>query len=88
MRFAWLRENSPSYAPVNQGFADPLSIIRKVYNAVFWIFLLPFFTSIDYSTGFIAYTIIIGVRLLANCYTNNILKPSPEQFERYPLRIP
>jgi hypothetical protein len=88
MRFAWLRENSADYAPVKQGFAHPLSLIRKAYNAAFWVFLPPFFTAIDYSTGFVAFAVIIFVRLSVNLYTNNLLKPTPQQFESFPLRLP
>ena len=87
MRFAWLRENSANYASVKQGFTHPLSLIRKAYNAVFWIFLLPFFTIIDYSTGFIAFTVIIFIRLGANLYTN-VLDLTLEQYESYPFRVP
>ena len=88
MRFAWLKENSADYAPVEQGFAHPLALIRKAYNAAFWIFLIPFFTAIDYSTGFVAFTVIILVRLGLNLFTNNVLRLTPEQFEGYPFRIP
>ena len=66
----------------------PLALIRKAYNLAFWIFLLPFFTMIEDSTGFILFTIIIGIRLVLNLYTNNILNLTPEQFESYPFRIP
>jgi hypothetical protein len=89
MRFAWLRENSGNDAVVQQGCAHPLALIRTAYNIVFWVFLIPFlFSSIDYGTGFIAFTIIILVRLVLNFYTNNFLNLTPEQFERYPFRIP
>ncbi len=88
MRFAWLRENMSNYEPVQQAFMHPLALIRKAYNAIFWIFLLPFFTLIDYRTGFILFTVVIGIRLVLNLYTNNILKPTLEQYERYPFRIP
>ena len=88
MRFAWLKENSADYVSVKQAFTHPLSLIRKAYNAAFWIFLVPFFTAIDYSTGFIAFTVIIAVRLSLNLYTNNVLNLTPEQFESYPFRIP
>jgi len=88
MRFAWLRENSADYVAVHQAFTHPLSLIRKAYNAAFWIFLLPFFTTVDYSTGFIVFTVIIFVRLGINLYTNNVLKLKPEQFESFPFRIP
>jgi hypothetical protein len=88
MRFAWLRKNSPEYVAVKQGCAHPLALIRTAYNAVFWIFLLPFVSTIDYSTGFIAFTVVIFVRLGTNLYTNNILKLNPKQFESFPLRLP
>jgi hypothetical protein len=88
MRFAWLRENSADYVSVRQGFTHPLALIRKAYNAAFWFFLLPFFTIIDYSTGFIVFTVIIAIRLGLNLYTNNALNLNPEQYESYPFRIP
>ena len=63
--------------------------MRLVYNAAFWVFLLPFFfTAIDYSTGFIAFTAIILLRFSANLYTNNFLNLTPQQYESYPFRIP
>lgn len=74
---------------IKQGYTHPLALIRIAYNTVFWIFLLPFFfTSVDYETGFVAFTIVIGVRLVLNLYTNNFLDLTPEQFEAYPFRIP
>ena len=87
MRFAWLKENSANYVAVQQAFTHPLSLIRKAYNTVFWIFLLPFFTAMEYSTGFIAFSIVILIRLVLNLYTNNAIKLTPEQFESYPFRI-
>jgi hypothetical protein len=88
MRFAWLRENSADYVSVKQGLTHPLALIRKAYNAAFWIFLLPFFTIIDYSMGFLAFTVIIAIRLGLNLYTNNILELTPDQYESFPFRIP
>lgn len=88
MRFAWLRKNSTELADVKQAATHPLALIRTAYNAAFWIFLLPFFTMINYSTGFIVFTVIILVRLAANLYTNNVLQLTPEQYERFPLRLP
>lgn len=86
MRFAWLREKSANYKSVKQEFTHPLSLIRKAYNLAFWIFLLPFFTMIDYSTGFLAFTVIVVIRLGMNLYTNNLLDLKPEQYESYPFR--
>jgi hypothetical protein len=89
MRFAWLRENSADPELVKQEFTHPLSLIRKAYNAVFWIFLLPFlFSSIDYGTGFVAFSVVILVRLVLNLHTNNFLDLTPQQYETYPFRIP
>jgi hypothetical protein len=88
MRFAWLRENAANYVAVQQAFMHPLSLIRKAYNIVFWIFLLPFFTVIEYSTGFLVFTVIIAIRLGLNLYTNNALDLTPEQYDSYPFRIP
>jgi len=88
MRFAWLREISADDVWVRQAFTHPLSLIRKAYNTVFWIFLVPFFTTMEYGTGFIAFSIIILVRLALNLYTNNALNLTPQQYEDYPFRIP
>jgi hypothetical protein len=88
MRFAWLLENSANYVSVKQAAIHPLALIRKAYNAAFWVFLLPLFTLIDYSIGFIAFTVIIAIRLALNLYTNNLLDLTPPQYESYPFRIP
>ncbi len=88
MRFAWLKENSADYELVKQAVTHPLALIRRAYNWVFWIFLLPFFTRIDYGTGFIAFAVVILVRLVLNLYTNNFLKLTPEEYDSYPFRIP
>ena len=90
MRFAWQRENSANNVSVNQGFTNPLNrMVFWIYNGVFWIvILLTFIKIIHYSTGFIAFTVIIIVRLGVNLYTNNVLELTPEQFENFPYRIP
>ncbi len=87
MRFAWLRENSADPVAVHQAFTHPLSLIRKAYNLAFWVFLLPFFTAIDYGTGFLVFTVIIFIRLGVILYMNNVLEFTPGQYESYPLRI-
>ena len=87
MRFAWLRQNSANDAVVKQGCTHPLTLIRIAYNIAFWVFLLPFFTAIEYGTGFILFTIIIFVRLGANLYANHVLK-QPEQFGSFAFRSP
>jgi hypothetical protein len=88
MRYAWLLENSPDVDLVKQQFTHPLSLIRKAYNLAFWVFLLPFFTTMEYGTGFITFSLIIAIRLCLNLYTNNFLDLTPQQFENYPFRIP
>ena len=87
MRFAWLQKNSANVDTVKQESTRTLSIIRMAYNLVFWIFLLPFFTTMEYGTGFIVFTVVIFVRLVLNLYTNNILDLTPEQYDRFPFRI-
>lgn len=87
MRFAWLREQLDNDVSVKQAATHPLAIIRRVYNAAFWVFLLPFFTTMAYSTGFITFTVVIFIRLTLNVYTNNFLNLTPEQHESYPFRI-
>jgi hypothetical protein len=87
MRFAWLRQNSANDASVKQGYTHPLNLIRIAYNIAFWIFLLPFFTAMEYGTAFILFTIIIFVRLGANLYANHVLT-QPEQFESFAFRSP
>ena len=86
MRFAWLRKNSASDGSDIQGFSLTLTVIRVAYNAAFFIFLVPFFTKIDYGIGFVILTVIILVRLGANLYANNVIRHKTEQFESFPLR--
>ena len=88
MRFAWLRQNTADYVPVKQRFTHPLSLVRFVYNAAFWVFLLPFLTAMDYGTGFVLFAVVILVRFTANSYTNNVLDLTPQQYDAYPFRIP
>ena len=88
MRFAWLRQNSDDPTPIKQHYLHPLALIRFAYNLVSWIFLLPFVTTLDYSTGFIAFTLVIAVRLVLNLYVNFTFHSGPAQYERFPFRIP
>jgi hypothetical protein len=85
MRFAWQRKNSADPVSVKQGLTQPNTYLRRAYNWPLWlVILLTFIKTIDYSTGFIAFTVIILVRLGANLYLNNVLKP--EQVETFPFR--
>ncbi len=88
MRFAWLREHTTEPANVQQAFFHPLAFVRRLYNLAFWVFLLPFFTMIPDQTGFLLFTVIIGIRLVLNLYTNNALDMTPAEYEAYPFRIP
>ncbi len=85
MRFAWQKKNSDAYASVKQEFTLPLTLIRMAYNVAFWAFLLPFFTTMNFRTGFILFAIIILVRLSANLYVN-ALKLTPAQYDSFPFR--
>ena len=88
MRFAWLRKNAASDVSVKQDSTHSLALIRMAYNVAFWIFLLPFFTSMEYGVGFVLFSIVIFIRLGANLYTNNSLDLTPAQYQSYPFRIP
>ena len=88
MRFAWLRQHTPDYVSAKQGFPHPLWLVRFAYNAVFWVLLLPFLTALGYGAGFVAFAVVILLRLTANAYTNNFLDLTPQQYEAYPFRIP
>jgi hypothetical protein len=85
MRFAWLRKNSANTVSVKQSLTNQITFVA--YNVVWWIpVVLPFTKTIDYSTGFIAFAVITGVRSGANLYRNNVL--TLEQAERFPFRAP
>jgi hypothetical protein len=85
MRFAWLRKNTADREAVEQTTANRLTL--TAYNLVWWIpIVLPITKTIDYSTGFIAFTAITAIRLSANLYRNNVL--TLEQAERFPFRTP
>ena len=88
MRFAWLRQNTTDPSTIQQAFFHPLALLRKAYNLAFWVFLLPFFTMVEDSTGFVLFSIIIGIRFILNLITNNALKLTPEGYDAYPFRIP
>jgi hypothetical protein len=88
LRFARLKETTPNVEVVKQAASHPLALIRTAYNAVFWIFLVPFLTRVDFKIGFIAFSTVILVRLVLNLYTNNFLKNDPQIYESYPFRIP
>ena len=88
MRFAWLRQHTPEYVAAKQALGHPLWLVRFVYNAAFWAFLIPFFTPLDYGAGFVAFAVVILLRFTANAYTNNVLDLTPEQYDAYPFRIP
>lgn len=86
MRFAWQRKKrSPDQVSPDQSLAR--RVIFVGYNVVWWFpVVLPFFTSMEFGTGFIAFSVITGARLVANVYRNNALEL--EQAEVFPLRSP
>ena len=84
MRFAKLKEKSDRPDTPN----PPFSFLRFLYNISFWVFLVPFFTRLDYRVGFAAFTAVILIRLVTNLITNNLLDLTPEGYERFPFRIP
>lgn len=86
MRFAWLRKNTAQQVSQKQPTGNHLTLIRMAYNIAFWVFLLPFFATIEYGTGFLVFTIIILIRLSANLYTNNLMEQKPEYYESFPFR--
>ena len=69
------------------GIGDRWILLAPYIPYAFWVFLIPFFTAIDYSTGFVLFTVIIFVRLGLNLYTNHVLT-QPAQYEAFPFRIP
>lgn len=87
MRFARLRKQIADYRSQVQSIPHPIALVRIVYNIAFWTFLLPFVTSLDYRIGFVIFTIVIFFRIIANFYANNIMRQTPEDFERFPFRM-
>ena len=53
------------------------------------IYVIVAFSTLAWSTrgGFVAFTVIIFVRLGANLYVN-VVRRQPEQFESFPTRMP
>ncbi len=86
VRFARLHRASGAAAE-----RPPLSGLGRAllftHNLVYWFFLIPFFTSMSYATGFAVYSGVLFVRFLANTWMN-VRDFSWEQYYRYPLRIP
>jgi hypothetical protein len=83
MRFVWEKRQAGNRYKVNPGCATLL--FRLVYNAA-WLLpiVLTFSGTLDYSTGFIAFTIVCAVRFSANLYANNVLNAA--QFDLFLLR--
>lgn len=88
MRFAWIQKKSGRDPGAQQGPAHPLTLVRAAYNLVFWVFLLPFASIMDYRTGFAAFSVVIVVRLGINLYVNNFAHFQPVEYLRFPFRIP
>jgi hypothetical protein len=89
MRFARLHEKEDNSDIPQPEITKSFSLIRMAYNLAFWLFLPPFLTDkVDYSFGFVAFTIVILIRLALNLYTNNFLEQTPERYNNFPFRIP
>ena len=88
MRFAWFRDQRSGYVSQVQPFPHPAFWSRLLYNAVFWVFLLPFVTPMSYGTAFLVFIAVIAFRAARNVYHNNVMPQTPEAFDRSPLRIP
>lgn len=83
MRFAWHKKQMGNTEAVNAGCLIPL--VRLLYNAA-WLtpIILTFTGEIDYTTGFVVFTAICIVRLIANLYANNTL--TAEQYDTFLFR--
>ena len=79
-----LQKSSGIEKPNLTGF--PL-VLHVAHNLVYWFFLIPFLTPMSYETGFLIYTLILFTRFVANTYIN-VRDLSPEEYYKYPLRIP
>ncbi len=85
MRFARLKANLPNHVSIKRKVTHPLSLIRMVYNIIWWIPMLLSFTGvIDYRAGFVAFFIVTAFRLFINIYVNYAL--DLDKFERFPLK--
>jgi hypothetical protein len=85
-RFAWLQEKTAEAfnKPKPTG---PTLIALWAHNLIYWFFLIPFFTPMSYSTGFLIYTIILLTRFIANTYIN-LRDFTAAEYYAYPFRIP
>lgn len=83
MRFAWEKRQSGNRNTVKPGCA--IQLFRLAYNAA-WLLpiALTFNETLDYTTGFAAFTTICIVRLIANLYANNVL--NAQQFDTFLFR--
>ena len=85
MRFARLRKNTPDHVSIKGKVTNLFSLIRMVYNVIWWVPLVLAFTRvIDYRAGFILFFAVTALRLCINLYVNYAL--DLEKFERFPLK--
>jgi len=83
MRFAWQRKKLAEESNVKAKAPNPL--IYLSFNAIWWIpIILTFVGVIDYHAGFVSFSLITLVRLIANVSRNNLL--SLERAESFPFR--
>ncbi|MDH4212050.1 MAG: hypothetical protein OEV79_11445 [candidate division WOR-3 bacterium] len=87
MRFAWQKKKSSNDVPTTKEPTSTYRLIMVAYNIVWWIpIVLPVIGVIDYRTGFSTFLAVTVVRVAANLFRNNVLKP--EHAEHFPLRSP
>lgn len=87
MRFAWQKKKSSNSASTQSEPKPFFKLIMVAYNIVWWIpVVLPVIGVIDYRTGFSTFLVVTVVRVAANLFRNNVLKP--EHAENFPLRSP
>lgn len=82
MRFVWEKKRSGN-SGINPGCT--IQLFRLAYNAA-WLLpiVLTFNGTLDYITGFAAFTTVCIVRLIANLYANNVL--TAQQFDIFLFR--
>ncbi len=85
MRFARRWKEATGSDSFEQGSFS--RVIFIAYNLVWWLpILLPIAGFISYEAGFVSFTIVTLIRLIANLYRNNVL--SLEKAVSFPFRIP
>lgn len=85
-RFARERKQAGQRAQA-PGLSPFARLALVIHNLAYWFFLVPFFTTMSYETGFAVYAGILFSRFLANTWIN-VRGFDWQAYYRYPLRIP